>query len=270
MIVPSWLKIISFCHVAVLAASCAPQQGATSSTAAVVPLDATRTTSTGEASGREDLLPAGEYITAQGWGHLVIFRRLGEPAAFSIQSLTGENACDITGELANGRGIAVEPSSETSCVLDLAGSAAGIAVSTKTPEECKHFCGWNGGFEGVYLKAEEECRPNQIESTRGAFKQLYDRKDYEAALSKLSPVLDNCSSLLDWEAEGAIRNDIAITQHQAGLESSCLDTLKPYAEDARKDDVDVMAGWPPVVADRYLAIVTAARANIALCAGDLK
>ncbi|AEQ98489.1 hypothetical protein [Xanthomonas oryzae] len=67
---------------------------------------------------------------------------------------------------------------------------------------------------------------------------------------------------MEWEEEGAIRNDLAITQYNNGLYAECLATLEKYAEDADKDDDAVIDGWTPVLADRYLATVRAERTNI--------
>lgn len=270
MNVPSWLKAILFLHItAVVASSCAAQVKNVNKTNPLTHVGALAVAAAKQEPVVTHPLQAGEYVTAKGLGHLVLSPRAEKPMSFNIQSLTGENVCDLSGETSNGAGVAVDFRGETSCVVNFIESGGGIAISTNTPKECKHFCGWNGGFEGVYLKVSDEFRSKEIESARREFKQLYDQKQYETALSKLSPVLENCSSILDLQEEGSVRNDVAITQHKIGLDSSCLKTLEPYAGDARKDDDEIVASWMPLtVGDRYLAIIKAARTNIRLCSDN--
>ncbi|SDQ58077.1 hypothetical protein [Pseudoxanthomonas sp. CF125] len=265
---PSWLKTIAFYHIAALAS--VPSAAQDTKTPAYVDVRA----ATAEAKQKTDSansLQEGEYVTAKGWGQLIISQQVGKSTSFNIQSVTGENVCDLSGKVFNENGIAVDYRGNTSCVVKFAESDGAIAVSTNTPEECRHFCGVNGGFEGLYLKAKEGCRSGQIEFTRIEFKQLYDQKQYKTALSKLSPILEDCLSVLEWQEEGGIRNDIAITQHKLGLNSSCLRTLESYIVDARKDDNEVVENWPPPsVANQYLAIIKAARTNIHLCNSGLQ
>jgi len=269
MNVPSWLKTIAFCQIAALASvSCSAQDGTWKKTGVSAHINAPAPTQ--DKQENVGALPQpGEYVTNSGWGRLLVSQLEGNSASFNIQSVNGEDVCDLSGKIINGNGIAIDDSSKTSCVIKFTESDGDINISTGTQEECKHFCGWNGGFEGTYTKVSEGCRSEKIEFARREFKQLYDQKQYKSALSKLSPVLDNCSSLLDWEEVGGVRNDIAIAQHKAGLNSSCLKTLEPYAEDAKKDDGEVVESWPPALSDRYLAIIKASRTNIRLCSDNV-
>lgn len=127
------------------------------------------------------------------------------------------------------------------------------------------MCGYNGSFEAPYLRAKSGCDRAAIARTRAAFQQRYDRKDYEEALSVLSPVLTQCGRTLEWGEKGDMRNDLALTQYKTARYAPCLKTLQDYAEDAALPDDAVTDRWPPVLADRYLAIVRAARTNIGLC-----
>lgn len=135
--------------------------------------------------------------------------------------------------------------------------------------ECRKFCGHNGGFEGAYQKVQRGCSQEESEQAQKGFEQLYGAKDYGSALEKLSPVLTDCLATLGWEEEGSIRNELAMVQYEIGLYEECMQTLSPYAEDANKDDDSVLEGWTPALADRYLAIVKAARTRIALCSEKL-
>lgn len=210
------------------------------------------------------LLRSGEYVTEKGWGRLLL-KEQGGALTFSIESVTGEDSCGLAGSIRGSQGIANNDDGSSPCTVKFASTPQGIEVAAGTPAECKVFCGYNGGFEGTYLRVKDGCGRNDLHQTREAFKKLYDQKNYKAALATLSPVLTNCQSILEWEEEGGIRNDLAITQYENGLYSECLTTLDEYAEDASKDDDAVTEDWTPGLADRYLAIISAARANIDLC-----
>lgn len=209
-------------------------------------------------------LVPGEYITEKGWAHLLLTRQKGS-LRFSLESTTGQAMCFLEGVIDGRQGIAKSDTGPTDCQVQFANTAEGIDVTTTTPVECKSLCGYNGSFEAPYLRAKDGCSRNALARTRAAFQQHYDRKDYKMALTTLSPVLAQCGPTLEWEEEGEIRNDLAITQYKNALYAQCLETLNAYAEDAAADDDAVMENWPPVLADRYLAIVRAARTNLALC-----
>lgn len=209
-------------------------------------------------------LQPGEYITDMGWGHLLIKQQNGS-LAFSLESITGEDVCELDGAIEGHSGIAKGNKGQPTCKVNFASTPQGIDVSAATPAECKTFCGYNGDFEAPYLRVKHGCGRDELARTRAAFKRLYDAKEYKAALTTLSPALTNCLPTLEWEEEAGIRNDLAITQYKNGLYAQCLATLDKYAEDAAKDDDAAVEGWTPMLADRYLAIVRAARTNIGLC-----
>jgi hypothetical protein len=250
------------CAVVVLLshAACSAQTAATSPSA--LGNDPASETAVEATIGRS--LQPGEYITEKGWGHLQLSER-GSVLAFSIESVAAEDYCTLDGTIQGNRGIAKSDNGPSVCTVKFTSTLQGIDVAVTTPTECKTFCGYNGSFEGPYLKVKDGCGRNDIDRTRKEFKRLYDGKNYNAALTTLSPVLANCQPTLEWEEEGAVRNDLAIAQYKNGLHSACLETLGQYSEDAMKDDEAVMEGWTPALADRYLSIVKAARTNIALC-----
>jgi hypothetical protein len=209
-------------------------------------------------------LHPGEYVTAKGWGHLQIEAQAGA-LTFSIQSVTGEDYCELEGTIDGKQGVAKADSGPTACIVELTNGPLGINVTASTPAECKTLCGDNGSFEGDYRRVGDGCGRTDLAQTRATFQHLYDKGNYKEALAALSPVLSNCQPTLDWEEEGGIRNDLAITQFRNGLYTQCLATLDKYVEDADQDDDKVIETWPPALADRYLGIIRAARTNIALC-----
>ncbi|WP_225980154.1 hypothetical protein [Paracidovorax avenae] len=177
----------------------------------------------------------------------------------------GGSLCTLDGTIDGDQGIARQDGGRSSCVVGFGHSAQGIDVKAATLAECRDFCGFNGSFAGRYVRVKEGCGRDEVDRTRATFQRLYDRRNFKAALAILSPVLENCSVTLDWEDEGAIRNDLAITQYRNGLHAQCLATLARYAGDAAKDDDAAADGWAPALAERYLDIVRAARTNIGLC-----
>ena len=230
---------------------------------AVMALTACATASAADA-GPTQIQP-GEYITERGWGHLQVTQNAKGALAFVLQTYSGEDVCDLKGEIKKGKGIARSPNAKA-CSVAFKPGASALDVAAATPDACKNFCGYNGGFEGTYLKVAKGCGVDEIAQTRLTFKQQYQLKQYKAALATLSPVLDNCAATLAFDEEGDIRNDVAITQYHNGLKAQCLKTLEPYAEDARLDDDQVAVGdWPQAQADMYLDILKAARTNIGLC-----
>ena len=241
-----------------LAAPAAPATSTANAATVALPL-ATSGDSAPEVPGFQP----GEYVTEAGWGRLLVTQGPDKRQSFAIQSITGEDFCDLKGEMSNGKGVARDDTA--SCSVSFAGKAGAIDISASTPEECKRFCGQSGGFEGTYLKVAKGCGQDDIAQTRRTFKRLYQQKLYQPALSELSPVIENCSSTLAWEEEGDIRNDLAIAQYKNGLHAQCLATLAKYADDAKLDDGEVADTWPPALADRYKTIVRAARTNIGLC-----
>ena len=261
-------KYTFVCAMAVLLlqAACSAQTPATSSSS---PPGSARALATATQSASSSGLLAGEYITEKGWGHLRISDQQGG-LIFSIASVTGEDMCALDGVIRNGQGVVANDTGPSTCIVDFMEGDSGIDVSTRTPAECRRFCGYNGGFEARYLRVKARCGRSAVQQTRDSFKLLYDSKNYKSALEALSPVLAECLPTLDWEEEGGIRNDLAIAQYKSGLHEQCLATLAPYAEDAGKDDDAVVDGWPPTLADRYLSIVKAARTNMALCSRNIE
>lgn len=221
-----------------------------------------------QATSAGETLKPGEYLTEKGWGRLLLETKNGT-LTFSLESTSGGDMCLLDGAIQGDRGIAKGDAGNYSCSVKFTTIMQGIDVRALTPNACKAFCGYNAGFEAPYLRVAEGCGRDDLDRTRTAFQRLYDGKNYKVALSTLSPILATCLPTLEWEEEGAIRNDLAIVQYKNGLYAQCLGTLDKYAQDADLDDDAVTDNWPPILADRYLAIVHAARTNLGLCRARL-
>ncbi|HEY0333872.1 MAG TPA: hypothetical protein VGC74_09210, partial [Stenotrophomonas sp.] len=162
----------------------------------------------------------GEYATNKGWGHLLVKEQAGE-LRFWLDSIVGENVCALDGTLHGGRGVVKDNNDGSPCIVKLGGTPDAIEVTAETPAECSGFCGYNAGFEGSYARVKDGCSRDELDLTRSAFQRLYDEKDYREALKVLSPIAANCLPVLQWQEEGAVRNDLAITQYWNGLYSQC-------------------------------------------------
>ncbi len=219
-----------------------------------------------EQSKARNTLRPGQYVTEKGWGRLRIDRRHGD-LVFSIETVLGESSCSLDGHLEGNLGMVKSEGSPSDCVIDFVQTGESIRVSSETTTECKYFCGYNAGFEGIYSTPGGGCGQDAIARSRKAFAQLYQENEYASAVEKLSPLLKNCLPTLEWEEAGAIRNELAMAQYKSGFRALCMETLAPYVEDAKKDDDSIMEGWSPAYADRYLSIITSARTSIALCSG---
>jgi hypothetical protein len=215
----------------------------------------------------------GDYATQEGWGQLSIAAGRDGARRFSIVTDNLDSGCEIQGQMPKGSDNIGQASASGEaggdvCSVEFKAAPNGVAVKAITPAACKQFCGYNGGFEGDYLRLSPACTQDAIAKTRRDFKRQYDARDYRKALATLKPVLDNCANVLDpFGKLGEIRNDVAITQYHNGLKAACLKTLSPYAEDARFSDDELVNARTLVrgLADRYLPVIRAARANIRLC-----
>ena len=210
-------------------------------------------------------LTAGEYATDHGWGRLLVTQTSGAKSRFHLATTNGEAICNVEGRIEGARGITDDTDGAEACTLQFTPAGNRISITTETRDACRELCGLNGSFEGEYTRLPANCTRDAIAAARRKFRQAYDHRDYGVAVATLSPVLDQCVATADWEEEGDLRNDLALALHRAGRPSECLKRLEPYRADAKRRDEDVIADWPPALAERYLAIIKAARTNIRLC-----
>ena len=209
---------------------------------------------------------SGEYVTDSGWGQLLISKPKKEGIPFAIQSMGGNgHICDLSGLIVNGKSRVSYENGNEVCLVSFTLKPSGIEVVANTVEECRYSCGTNAGFEGFYLTLPKGCAQADRQLTRKQFKLLYQKKNYKQAILKLSPILKNCSTTLEFIELGETRNDLAITQYKNKLYDACLKTLEPYAQEAALDDDEAVSNYPSLLAERYLPIIKAARTNIRLC-----
>lgn len=78
--------------------------------------------------------------------------------------------------------------------------------------------------------AAQDCSPAGIAKARGAFKQAYDRKDYDGADAIMTPLWNDC--VVDKDIDPALRawlsTDTAILAHRRGDDEGCLQALLDY------------------------------------------
>lgn len=216
--------------------------------------------------------PPGEYLTERGWGVLEIKPAQQGRQKFDINAVgTNGHMCGLDGEIYQGKAILIDEYSKSRCDISFEAKGSDIDVVMTTPETCRGYCGWNAGFEAVYLKPAPGCDSASRAQTRDRFKKLYDRKDYAAAERTLAPLLTDCKKTMDWLEDGWIRNDLALTQAKMGNGAACKATLEPLMEDAAKTDDAVCHGedgsyLPQIECGAYLPIVRATRVNLKWCA----
>lgn len=210
---------------------------------------------------------AGEYLTEGGWGRLLIAPAAQGKFSFTIMTLGANgHSCDLGGEIAHGQST-LDGDDKPPCVVKFRADTKLIAVSDNQASTCRHYCGARAGFTGEYLRIPATCGQEAREATRREFKQLYDRKSYPEALTRLQTLLEQCAATLDWLDSGLIRNDIAVTLHKLKQYPACREMLAPLVKDAKKSDEEIREDLPPIDAEAYLPILRATRTNLRLCAG---
>lgn len=209
----------------------------------------------------------GTYVTEGGWGRLVIeeSKAQGVPT-FSLDTENVDSGCALSGQLdKSGNGLVYEGATPSQCSLALKAEPGGLVVNTSTKAQCQVYCGSNGSFEGSYKRVSSSCTADAIEKTRHDFKSLYDQKKYAEAKAALAPIYQDCVTTMGLAEEGVLRNDYALTLYKLKEKSECLSVLSKYKEDTARTDDQISDGMAPAVVDDYLAVIHAARTNIALC-----
>lgn len=206
----------------------------------------------------------GEYIADGGWGWLTISPAQKQGLPFELESIGGNfHLCSLEGRIVGGKAALEAEGDPQGCVVSFVPTAEGLRVSG--PPACREYCGLRAGFEGHYLRPAAGCGQDARRATRAEFKRLYDRKQYTAALAKLSPLPQRCARQINRYERGEVLNDIAIAQYRLGQRAACLKTLAPLQEDAAMSDDEIRDAYPPSDADTWLPIVKAARFNLGLC-----
>lgn len=213
----------------------------------------------------------GEYLVDGGWGTLVVTpepkgMQRGQSALFKINALGANgHSCEIDGSIHHGIASVDTFVNGKVCRVGFTVTVAGIDVKPLTEEECRYFCGARASFNGLYAKAIPGCENEARNKTRKHFKQLYDARQYQDARAVLEPLLTQCGKSLHWIEDGAIRNDLAITQYHLRDYSGCQDTLKQFQGDDADKYLDGLKASEPSSGDAYEAILGPARHNLMLC-----
>ncbi len=209
----------------------------------------------------------GDYVIEGGGGHLNIQSPKGKNFPFSIM-VVGPNlhTCDVEGNIKNNHAVLEGLETDRACTIKFLPIADGIKVIAEYTD-CRGYCGMRAWFGGNYILPSPQCRPSNIEKTQVQFSKLYRNKAYAEALSKLTPLISECSKTLHWMDDGAIRNDIAISQFHLGRLDECKKTLEPVLVHAYEDEDQLRENLPPGDFDTFLPIAKAAWYNKKLCDG---
>ncbi len=213
-------------------------------------------------------LKPGEYVFEHGRsGVLRIAPGAGDALKFHL-STVGSNfhTCELEGVIRKGEA-RMEDSAHDKlpCIVTFKPAADGVVVASRHERTCNAYCGMRAHFEGTYLLPPPHCAPGEVRRTRTAFKALFDKKQYAQARATLTPVVQKCSALLSDYDEAWVRNDLALTQHRAGDNAACRETLLRWVDLARQSDDAIKNGYPPSDAEEMLRIARATRYNLKLC-----
>jgi hypothetical protein len=164
------------------------------------------------------------------------------------------------------------PANRKVCIIQFVPLPKGynVVVPPASEEACRNFCGARASFYGEYKAREPMCLPKAVRATRAKFKKSYQAKNYEAARSILSPILDRCADNLASETDVYVRNDLALTLHHLTDDAGCLRVLAPHKDLALSTEAKVreMFATEPSAVDEWVRIARATQTNWNLCSAQ--
>lgn len=201
---------------------------------------------------------AGTYVRDGGSGTLVLGK-----GRFSFDVL-GANAhlCQFEGAWKGEAGVVDEGGYR--CEVKFVPRGDALEVSPVDPEPCRAFCGARAYFDGTYLTPPKGCARGEVAKTRAAFKALYVKKQWAAAVATLRPVVASCFAVVDRFERAWVLNALALAQHHAGDDAGCLATLEPLSA-YRDADPDAPGGREPAFEQEFERLVRATSTNAKLC-----
>ncbi|MBL8921218.1 MAG: hypothetical protein JNJ54_20310 [Myxococcaceae bacterium] len=199
----------------------------------------------------------GSYTFEGGSGSLVLGK-----GRFTIE-VVGANAhlCQLSGEWKGERGVVNDDGER--CEVTFAAAGDQVKVSGEG-EACRSYCGARAYFDGTYLLPPKGCSGPEVKKTRADFKKLYDAKRFADAVATLTPLVQRCEAVIDRFDRAWIRNDLAIAQHHAGDDKSCLATLEGLA-DYRDAPPNEPVGFEPSYEELHTRLAKATRTNATRC-----
>ncbi len=211
-------------------------------------------------------IPPGDYVFEHSHGDLIVASLEQGVQKFTIETV-GANAhtCAVEGEIRDGVATIEGATDAPACTVRFALNNRQIDVSTDGSASCRDWCGMRATFEGSYRLPVAACTPAARQDGRKRFKQYYDQKKYDVAVTLLPPILAECADLVGEIERRWILNDLAITQFKLGKPADCLATLDPLREEAAKTDDELAAEIPPSDQYDWLPVIKATRANLKLC-----
>lgn len=214
----------------------------------------------------------GEYLSGDNLGVLNINQGKGGTLQFQL-STRGPNfhTCTLSGVIRNGEARMEHSSDEKlPCIVTFKPGKTSIDVASRHERTCTTYCGARASFEATYTLAPAGCAPSEIRQIRNRFKAAYDKKSFAEAIGLLSPIVEKCTSSLTEFDEGWVRNDLALTQHRAGNNAACRNTLKPWLELAQTPDAAILENYLPSDGAEHLRLAVATRTNMKLCGAPVR
>jgi hypothetical protein len=185
---------------------------------------------------------------------------------FSIETVGANgHTCAVEGEIRDAVARIDSAVDAAACEIRFELKNRQIDVDTNGADSCREWCGVRASFEGSYRLPVAACTATARQEARKRFKQYYDQKKYDVAVTLLPPILAECADLVGEVERRWILNDLAITQFKLGRPADCLTTLAPLREEAAKSDDELREEIPPSDQYDWLPVIKATRANLSLC-----
>lgn len=211
-------------------------------------------------------LPPGDYVFEHSHGDLVVGSLEQGVQKFTIETVGANgHTCAVEGEIRDGVATIESTGDAPACEIRFAPKNRQLDVSTNGADSCREWCGMRATFEGSYRLPVAACTATARQEGRKRFKQYYDQKKYDVAVTLLPPILAECADLVGEVERRWILNDLAITQFKLGRPADCLATLDPLREEAAKTDDELKEEIPPSDQYDWLPVIKATRANLKLC-----
>lgn len=215
-------------------------------------------------------LRPGKYILDNGNGELLIRLDKQGELTFSIVTVGANcSTCDLSGIISGTIGYMdswEEDGKKSKCEISFTANHSAVNVQSLTYDECRGFCGFRAGFNGIYSIPPKECTEAGKQKIHDQFLALYRSHNYTLAVSILQNQLQQCLSFINWIEIDEVRNDLALAQYHNGEVQQCLITLNKTLVAKVKDEQELKEGYLSTCDfDSYIHVAKSTWFNKELC-----